>query len=317
MSEVVLLGRAGKLRVRLSTQRLRALHDAPRARWRRRSRSRRALAGSLCQAALSMIVRLAHAVNAGLDSAPAGGSMIGVMETKVSIGAFSRMTFLSVKALRHYHQIGLLEPTSVDPGSGYRHYSVAQVPVAQVIRRLRDLGMPLADVRRIRGQVVEQKRARGLVVLDHKDQGLLVHTRRKHCAGRISPPARRTWVRGRSRKPGRLRRRRASRRRSPRPGSADSGPREPGQHRCRPGARSDAEADRRPEAPAWCGRSVADGVAKPVSIRVSNPSHQALGCRTRTGPQRRVGRIPGLGQTYCHSRVELLGSPHESVDTMG
>jgi DNA-binding transcriptional MerR regulator len=96
-----------------------------------------------------MIVRLAHAVNAGLDSPPAGGSIIGVMETKVSIGAFSRMTFLSVKALRHYHEIGLLEPASVDPGSGYRHYSVAQVPVAQVIRRLRDLGMPLADVRRI------------------------------------------------------------------------------------------------------------------------------------------------------------------------
>jgi DNA-binding transcriptional MerR regulator len=75
--------------------------------------------------------------------------MIGGMETKVSIGAFSRMTFLSAKALRHYHEIGLLEPASVDPSSGYRQYSVAQVPVAQVIRRLRDLGMPLADVRRI------------------------------------------------------------------------------------------------------------------------------------------------------------------------
>jgi DNA-binding transcriptional MerR regulator len=96
-----------------------------------------------------MIVQLDHAVSVGLDSPPAGGSMIGVMETKVSIGVFSRMTFLSVKALRHYHEIGLLEPASVDPVSGYRHYSVAQVPVAQVIRRLRDLGMPLADVRRI------------------------------------------------------------------------------------------------------------------------------------------------------------------------
>jgi DNA-binding transcriptional MerR regulator len=35
---------------------------------------------------------------------------------------------------------------SVDPGSGYRRYSVAQVPIAQVIRRLRDLGMPLGEI---------------------------------------------------------------------------------------------------------------------------------------------------------------------------
>lgn len=68
------------------------------------------------------------------------------MGAELSIGTFSRMTFLGVKALRHYHEIGLLVPVSVDPGSGYRRYSVAQVPIAQVIRRLRDLGMPLGDI---------------------------------------------------------------------------------------------------------------------------------------------------------------------------
>ena len=68
------------------------------------------------------------------------------MQAELSIGAFSRMTFLSVKALRHYHEIGLLAPVRVDAGSGYRHYSVAQVPIAQVIRRLRDLGMPLGEI---------------------------------------------------------------------------------------------------------------------------------------------------------------------------
>jgi DNA-binding transcriptional MerR regulator len=68
------------------------------------------------------------------------------VDAELSIGAFSRMTFLSVKALRHYHEIGLLAPVSVDPGSGYRRYAVEQVPVAQVIRRLRDLGMPLGEI---------------------------------------------------------------------------------------------------------------------------------------------------------------------------
>src|SRR5262245_38124908 len=71
------------------------------------------------------------------------------MGTLLSIGAFSRMTFLSVKALRHYHNVGLLLPTAIDPESGYRRYEASQVPTAQVIRRLRDLGMPLEEVRTV------------------------------------------------------------------------------------------------------------------------------------------------------------------------
>jgi DNA-binding transcriptional MerR regulator len=69
------------------------------------------------------------------------------MPTLLSIGDFSRVTFLSVKALRHYHDVGLLLPAEIDPESGYRRYDVTQVPRAQVIRRLRELGMPLEDVR--------------------------------------------------------------------------------------------------------------------------------------------------------------------------
>ncbi len=69
------------------------------------------------------------------------------MGTLLSIGAFSRMTFLSVKALRHYHDVGLLLPAAIDPESGYRRYEASQVATAQVIRRLRDLGMPLEEVR--------------------------------------------------------------------------------------------------------------------------------------------------------------------------
>ena len=62
---------------------------------------------------------------------------------QVSIGDFSRMTHLSVKALRHYHDVGLLDPASVDAQTGYRSYDVAQVALAQIIRRFRDLGMPV------------------------------------------------------------------------------------------------------------------------------------------------------------------------------
>jgi DNA-binding transcriptional MerR regulator len=69
--------------------------------------------------------------------------------TLLSIGDFSRMTHLSVKALRHYHDMGVLVPAAIDPFSGYRSYDTGQVPTAQVIRRLRDLNMPLDQIRAV------------------------------------------------------------------------------------------------------------------------------------------------------------------------
>ncbi|WP_034091790.1 MerR family transcriptional regulator [Streptacidiphilus albus] len=69
------------------------------------------------------------------------------MAALLSIGEFSRMTHVSVKALRHYHDLGLLCPARIDPGSGYRFYATAQAPTAQLIRRFRDLGMPLDQVK--------------------------------------------------------------------------------------------------------------------------------------------------------------------------
>ncbi len=71
------------------------------------------------------------------------------MATLLNIGEFSRMTHLSVKALRHYHDVGVLEPAAIDPHSGYRSYGTDQVTAAQVIRRLRDLGMPLDSIRAV------------------------------------------------------------------------------------------------------------------------------------------------------------------------
>jgi DNA-binding transcriptional MerR regulator/effector-binding domain-containing protein len=90
------------------------------------------------------------------------------MDRLVSIGDFSRMTYLSVKALRHYHDIGLLAPAAVDPSSGYRSYSSSQVAVAHVIRRFRDLGMPLEDVKAvIEAADVE---ARNVAIVAHLDR---------------------------------------------------------------------------------------------------------------------------------------------------
>src|SRR5271154_805444 len=71
------------------------------------------------------------------------------MTAGLTVGEFSRMTHLSVKALRHYHQMGLLEPAEVNPDTGYRYYLSDQIPTAQVIRRLRNLEMPVAEVKEV------------------------------------------------------------------------------------------------------------------------------------------------------------------------
>lgn len=67
----------------------------------------------------------------------------------LAIGEFSRLTHLSVRTLRRYHDAGLLEPATVDAASGYRYYTADQISTAQVIHRLRELDLPLSDVERI------------------------------------------------------------------------------------------------------------------------------------------------------------------------
>jgi DNA-binding transcriptional MerR regulator/effector-binding domain-containing protein len=98
---------------------------------------------------------------------------------RVTIGEFSTMTRLTRKALRLYHDAGLLEPVDVDPSSGYRYYDVSQVASAQVIKRLRDLDMPLPDVRSY--VTAENDSVRRSVLTQHLDR-LESELRRTHDA---------------------------------------------------------------------------------------------------------------------------------------
>jgi DNA-binding transcriptional MerR regulator len=67
----------------------------------------------------------------------------------LSIGRFADATGLTVKALRHYDEIGLLAPARIDPENGYRYYDTAQIEEAVTIRRLRALELPLDEVREL------------------------------------------------------------------------------------------------------------------------------------------------------------------------
>jgi DNA-binding transcriptional MerR regulator len=69
----------------------------------------------------------------------------------VSIGEFGRLSRLSPKALRLYDELDLLPPARVDPDSGYRFYELGQLDVARLVSSLRQIGVPLAQIKPILG----------------------------------------------------------------------------------------------------------------------------------------------------------------------
>ncbi len=71
------------------------------------------------------------------------------MRNLLPIGRFSEICRLSIPALRHYDELGLLPPAAVDSDTGYRYYSMAQAEDADRIRTLRFLEVPLAEIRAI------------------------------------------------------------------------------------------------------------------------------------------------------------------------
>lgn len=65
----------------------------------------------------------------------------------LSIGEFARLSRLSPKALRLYDELGVLPPARVDPDSGYRFYEAEQVDRARLLSALRQIGIPLAQIK--------------------------------------------------------------------------------------------------------------------------------------------------------------------------
>ncbi|TXI57306.1 MerR family transcriptional regulator, partial [Mycolicibacter arupensis] len=90
------------------------------------------------------------------------------MGAQVSIGDFAVMTSLSRKALRHYHDIGILEPAHIDPCSGYRFYDTGQVDHAHIIRRFRSLGMSIPDIKALLS--ADDTAARTDIITTHLEQ---------------------------------------------------------------------------------------------------------------------------------------------------
>lgn len=67
----------------------------------------------------------------------------------LKIGDFSKLSRISIRMLRHYDEIGLLAPKSVDNITGYRYYAEDQLPKAGQITALKDMGFGLLAISEI------------------------------------------------------------------------------------------------------------------------------------------------------------------------
>jgi len=88
-----------------------------------------------------------------------------------TIGKLSKLTCISVDALRYYDEIGLLKPAFIDQLSGYRYYTDECAAVLAQILELKEYGLELSKIKAIMadGQSAEDVlRKQQLVLLERK-----------------------------------------------------------------------------------------------------------------------------------------------------
>lgn len=82
-----------------------------------------------------------------------------------TIGDFARHGRVSVRMLRHYDATGLLRPAHVDPATGYRYYTAAQLARLNRVIALKDLGFTLQQVQEILDEKVTTEELRAMLRL--------------------------------------------------------------------------------------------------------------------------------------------------------
>ena len=90
------------------------------------------------------------------------------------IGDFSKLCRIPVSALRYYADIGLLEPAHIDSDSGYRFYSLDQLPHLNRILALKDLGLSLEQIKILLSDNLSLSEMRGMLKLKASEMQQLI-----------------------------------------------------------------------------------------------------------------------------------------------
>src|SRR5580658_3666178 len=105
-----------------------------------------------------------------------------------SIGEFARLGGVSVRTLRHYDELGLLRPAKIDPLTGYRGYTAAQLGQLNRIMALKELGLSLIQARRLMDGVTLDE-LRGMLILRRAQHGARLAGQGKAQGTRHKEPA--------------------------------------------------------------------------------------------------------------------------------
>jgi DNA-binding transcriptional MerR regulator len=89
----------------------------------------------------------------------------------IKIGDFARLSQVTVATLRHYDDVGLFSPVQVDQFSGYRYYSVGQLPRLNRILALKDLGFTLDQIASVLTEGLTPDQLRGMLKLKRSEVG--------------------------------------------------------------------------------------------------------------------------------------------------
>lgn len=87
------------------------------------------------------------------------------MSRQLKVGEFSRLAQVTIKALHHYDELGLLKPASIDELTNYRYYTVEQLPRIHRIVALKDLGLSLEQIKLMLDEEMPTEQIRGMLRL--------------------------------------------------------------------------------------------------------------------------------------------------------
>jgi DNA-binding transcriptional MerR regulator len=105
------------------------------------------------------------------------------------IGEFAQIAQVSGRQLRHYDQLGLLRPAHTDPQSGYRYYSIQQLPRLNSILALKDLGLSLDQIGPLLEDQISPTELRGMLTMKRAQVEQSLHeeeVRLRHIESRIA-----------------------------------------------------------------------------------------------------------------------------------
>lgn len=105
------------------------------------------------------------------------------------IGEFAQIAQVSGRQLRFYDQLGLLRPARVDEQTGYRYYSIRQLPRLNSILALKELGLSLEQIGPLLAREMSPTELRSMLTLKRAQLERLLQeeeARLRHIESRIA-----------------------------------------------------------------------------------------------------------------------------------